>query len=247
MPRRRLIVRAGAMRRERGSGNFVVNKQMMLFIDCYLQNPINAVEAARRAGYKGKQANAAASFLLSNDAIQLVIDQRRQIIERKVDTSIARLVSEMAIPAFADIGDYYYDKGKNKGKLKAFTDMTPQQRRAIQSIEPNQYGTKLKLKSGLAALEMLGRYRKMFSERTPLDDVRDTVSIEVFRRMIDAGAGARREIFARGSDGEDGADGSSPAAGRLLEADDASPPPPSSRKKPGRPKKRLTIEELRNA
>jgi hypothetical protein len=70
------------------------------------------------------------------------------------------------ITGFADLdpGDLVYKRGKRKGQVRELADMPEAVRRAIVSIEPG----KVKLISPKDAAELLGKYRKMFTDRLEL-------------------------------------------------------------------------------
>ncbi len=132
--------------------------------------------AAIEAGFPPKGAHVQANRLLKRDTIQSAL--REEMDDRLRDTrvNVDRVLHEIAIMAFADIGDYLrFDADGNFHH--DFSGLPRGATRAIQEITIDTYmegkgenarevkKTKLRLYPKTQALEMLGKYLKMFVER----------------------------------------------------------------------------------
>lgn len=168
-----------SVRRKRGrkapaSGR--LNERQRRFVAEYLVD-LNATQAAIRAGYSEKTAASQASDLLRNpkvaEAIRVAQDKRLQRIEITAD----RVLQELALVAFADIGRAF---GKDGGLLPLL-DMPEEVRRALAGVEVDelfegrgderqQVGVtrKIKMNDKLRGLEMLGKHLRLFTESVEL-------------------------------------------------------------------------------
>lgn len=145
------------------------------FVDEYLVD-LNATQAAIRAGYSKRSAAEAGYELLRNAQVAAAIAERAKESLAKVDVTINRVLDELALVGFSDIGDVL-DFNGNEPSLRAACDIPPRARRAIASVKVRRYVegggedakvvevTEFKLWPKDAALEKLGRYLKMFVER----------------------------------------------------------------------------------
>lgn len=113
-----------------------------LFVESYLRNP-NATEAARKAGYKGKDSTLA----------QVGAENLRK-------PYIAALLAERVEEAVMSANDV----------LSELTDIAKADWREFVEVkmdkDGNTIGAALFLKDKLKALELVGKYHKLFTEKT---------------------------------------------------------------------------------
>jgi len=83
------------------------------FVQEYLGNAKgNATQAALNAGYSEKTAQEQSSRLLTNEAVQLAINERQQALREKASITQERIVEEYARIAFLDPRKFFDDDGK---------------------------------------------------------------------------------------------------------------------------------------
>jgi phage terminase small subunit len=153
-----------------------------LFVRLYLSNGGNGADASRRAGYK-REGNVQACELLKRPEIKKVIDRERRKILSELDAEASRVVKELARVAFLDVRSLF-DKN---GMLKPIPQLNADAAACIGSFDFRRTlkkgaVSKIRLWSKLAALEMLGRWLKMWhgeggdeSERDRLDEVVEAI------------------------------------------------------------------------
>lgn len=144
------------------------------FVAEYLKD-LNASAAYLRAGYETKNANVQASKLMDNPEIKAAISKAtgRQIA--KLDISVERILNAIAVKAFASVTDF--SRIEDGELVPDFSNMTPEQASAIQEFTVDSTGgsgdgerkmylrTRFKLADSLRALELLGRYHKLFVDK----------------------------------------------------------------------------------
>jgi phage terminase small subunit len=134
--------------------------QQELFIKHYLACNIATV-AARKAGYNPDYS----TQLLRNSAIKRHLASARLRLAEKFEATTERIVLELARISYLDPAELFDENGK----LKPIHEIPPEVRAAISSIQvtTNQEGetvTKLKLWDKTKTLEMLSKYRKLYSD-----------------------------------------------------------------------------------
>jgi len=83
------------------------------FVQEYLGNAKgNATQAALNAGYSEKTAQEQSSRLLTNEAVELAINERQQALREKASITQKRIVEELARIAFLDPRKFFDDDGK---------------------------------------------------------------------------------------------------------------------------------------
>jgi len=118
------------------AGKPKLNERRKKFISAYLET-LNASEAARQAGYKGKS-NVAGPRLLANDSIKAEISRRiAEAMGAEKDGLKRRIVNELEQEAFAE---------------STFTDAT--KGGIVTRANPNK----------LKALELLAKYAKLLED-----------------------------------------------------------------------------------
>lgn len=150
-----------------------ISDRQRLFCREYLKD-FNATQAATRAGYSKKSARIQGCQLLTNPNIQTELARLATEIVKKNDITPDKVVNELARLAFLDPADFF-DDDQN---LLSIKDMPEHARRAIAGIEidavkmKNSVGeekittrtSKVKITRKEKALELLGRYLKLFED-----------------------------------------------------------------------------------
>lgn len=144
-----------------------------LFVAEYLVDH-NATQAAVRAGYSAKTAEQQGSRLLTHPGVKAAVDEALAKQEKRLELKADDVLRELGRLALSDIGDGF----DAQGKLLALKDMPLDFRRAISSIETDEIlagrgdsavsigvTRKVRLWEKPKALELLGKYFKMWVER----------------------------------------------------------------------------------
>ena len=160
---------------------------------------LNATSAAIAAGYSEKSAEYLGYQLLQKPPVRDAIAAKLGKVCGKLEISAQRVLEELAKLAFYDPGDFF----ESDGSLKGIKELDADTRRAIAGLEvtelfegkdvadgPQQktvYGLlkKIKLTDKRAALELLGKYLKLFTDRSEISGPGGgAVQIEVNRAEI---------------------------------------------------------------
>lgn len=158
------------------------------FADEYIVD-LNGKQAAIRAGYSEKTAEAQASRLLSNAKVQCYIQKRKQDRVERTEITQDMVLYELASIAFSNAADYakvvekeatiqtdegeeiqLYDKDGNPVMYRTVepvltSELTEKQKRALSVIKKGRDGFEIKPYDKLRALELLGKHIGMFQER----------------------------------------------------------------------------------
>jgi phage terminase small subunit len=134
---------------------------------------LNATQAAVRAGYSKKTARQTGAENLSKPYIQAEIAKKQQQAADEAGVDSKAVLEELQALGFSRITDYLsFDK--NGVKLKTSAKLNDAQRAAIAEVtetttrakKGRKYKTrKFRLHSKTAALEMLGRHLKLFTDK----------------------------------------------------------------------------------
>ena len=109
-----------------------LNPKQERFIQEYLGNAKgNATQAAINAGYSAKTAQEQGSRLLTNEAVQIAINERQQALREKTNISQERIVEEYARTAFLDPRKFFDEDGK----LIDISDLDEDTARALGGFE----------------------------------------------------------------------------------------------------------------
>ena len=130
----------------------------------------NGARAAIAAGYSKKTAASQASRLLKNVNIRKKINKVLDKVFYTDEVTIEQILNKLIITANYDPAEMYDEQGN----LKNIHDIPEKIRRNIQSIKTNRTEiseavftetAEIRTPDRLKALELLGRYRKMFIEQ----------------------------------------------------------------------------------
>ena len=142
------------------------------FVEEYLVD-LNATQAAIRAGYSPKSANANGYKILARPNIRTAVDEAIAERSRRTGINQDRVVRELARVAFLDPADMIDLNGAAVRK-----DASTEDTACIASVKVKNSKTakggvsterEIKLCDKLKALELLGRHLGMFSDRVKVD------------------------------------------------------------------------------
>lgn len=149
-----------------------LNPNQLAFIKHYLVSA-NATEAAIKAGYSKKTAEAQGSRLLRNVKVSALIQRGQQMMAEKLEVKAADVIAELKSIGFANAADYY-DFSDGTPHLD-MSNMTRAQSAAIASIktktycEPGREGrveeVEIKFHSKPQALDKLGKHLGLFEDK----------------------------------------------------------------------------------
>ena len=128
----------------------------------------NGTQAAIRAGYSKRTARQMAAENLTKAEVAEAVREAVDAALKATGLTAERVLQELQQIGFADPGDYS-DWGPDGVKLKPKDSLTKEQRSVISSVKEvvTQHGGSIEFKTNdkLKALELLGRYLKMFTDR----------------------------------------------------------------------------------
>lgn len=149
-----------------------LTEQQKLFAQYYIKDhQFNGTQAAIAAGYSKKTAATQGARLLTRVHIQEYIQSLLRPARKKFDISIERVLQELTFIGFGNVQELFDENGNVKPIHKLSEDTA----RMLAGIEVEQLfragspiagGKNFKYKSNdkLKALELLGKYLKMFTE-----------------------------------------------------------------------------------
>ena len=138
--------------------------QRKKFVDEYVKtrDPANS---AIKAGYSKRTAPQIAASLLNNDDIRAEIDLRLTKISEKVDVSVEKILKELAAIAFVDRTELVKVSG-DEVLIKNTDDLSVDAKKIISGIKQGKHGVEVNMFDKIKALELLGKYNKMFVDKT---------------------------------------------------------------------------------
>lgn len=164
--------------------------KQQLFLTEYLID-MNATQAAIRAGYSEHSAYSCGQRMLKNVEIQAAIQQKLNDSAMKSDEILQKLTEI----ARADMGDFLdvssmafqlnLNKAKEQDKLKLIKKI--KQFTVIKNGKDDEENTRIEfeLLDQLRALELLGKYRKLFIDRTDITSGGEPlVNQEIFEKAL---------------------------------------------------------------
>ena len=150
-----------------------MNDRQILFCHEYLNTGFNITQSAKNAGYSEKTAHVQGSRLLKNAKVRTYIDSIvDKILGEKKNILKIRVLNELEKIAFADVTkDVQVETVKGEGgKIEKHVNIVDtkesQNKTAIASISRNSKGyIEVKYYDKPRALEMLGKYLEIFTEK----------------------------------------------------------------------------------
>jgi phage terminase small subunit len=147
------------------------------FIDLLCEGKTQT-DAAREAGYGPRSPKVAAVRLLKHPLVRAAYDQRRVQLAKEAGAEAIRVVQELIRLGFANMIDYL--QITHDGAYVDLSKLTREQAAAIQEITVDEYTegrgenardvkrTKIKLADKRGALELLGKWLRMWTEKHEL-------------------------------------------------------------------------------
>lgn len=144
------------------------------FVQEYLID-LNATQAAIRAGYSEKTAYSQGQRLLKNVEVKKLIEEGQKTVAERNNITIDRVISELALIGFANMGDYMKPDHEGNPRLD-FSDLTREQSAVLTEVTVDRRyesgddttgyvdKVKFKLADKRAALVDLGKHLGAFSE-----------------------------------------------------------------------------------
>lgn len=182
-----------------------LNAKQRAFVAQYLIDK-NATQAAIRAGYSEKTARSIGSELLTKPDIQDAVEKGLKRIDERANVTAERVRQELATLGYANLLDYIeirVVKGKQDLYLKPLVELPPGASAAISELIQEKDGRiRVKLHSKTHALELLGRNKKMFTDKHELSGPGDgPIQVKSTSDLSDAEliAAAARVLESRGA------------------------------------------------
>lgn len=160
-----------------------LTRKQQKFIDEYFACGFNATKAAINAGYSENTARTQGSFLLTNIDIKAEIDR----IFSENTMPAGEILTLLTEHARGDIGDFLDDNGSidlKKAREQGKTRLIKKIKRTVSTYtDENGHGKEsftdeIELHSPQTALQLLGKHRGLFVERTEVTG-KDGGAIEV--------------------------------------------------------------------
>lgn len=148
--------------------NIVLSNELTKKQKCFCKEYIidfNGTRSAIRSGYSSKTAMEQASRLLRNVKVQQEIKRLSSEVGERNDIEIDEIVKGLKAIAFSDITDYIIIE-KDKIELKDLTKLSKEKLWAVDYIHQTKGGGfKIKMCNKITALELLAKYKGMFTEK----------------------------------------------------------------------------------
>lgn len=150
-----------------------MTKKQKIFADEYLVD-MNQTRAYIAAGYSGNGAAQSASALLRNPKISAYIEKKLEKRAHKLDVSAEKILAEIAKVAFLDPRKFYDDNGNLKDvpsldddSAVSLAGLEVYEEYAGRGEDREAIGQtkKVKFADKLRALELYGRYLKLFTDK----------------------------------------------------------------------------------
>lgn len=133
------------------------------FVEEYLTD-LNATQAAIRAGYSQRRADALGYENLRKPEIKDAIEAYQRERSARTGVTADRVVQEIARVAFASLSDVM-TWGPAGAKVRPNDEITPDSAAAIAEITETNTGIKVKLHNKVAALEQLAKHVGLYQDR----------------------------------------------------------------------------------
>jgi phage terminase small subunit len=138
-----------------------LNIREKLFCHLYLANKENGAQAARDAGYNGDVGTRAAN-LLSKPHIAAVIRRERARLVAKAELKAERVIEELMRIAFFRPSRLFRTDADGKCALIPMNELDEDTAAAISGVERRKGVLRLRFANKIQALDLLGRYLKLW-------------------------------------------------------------------------------------
>ena len=137
------------------------------FIDEYCID-FNGTQAAIRAGYSIRTANEQAARLLATVSVKRALEEKRAEMAESSKLKTSDVIDELRRIAFSDITQVVSFNAA-KAKVKSSRKLSEDARKVIASVSQTQNGLTVKMHDKVKALELLGRYLNIFTDRVEVE------------------------------------------------------------------------------
>lgn len=137
------------------------------FVDEYCVD-FNGKQAAIRAGYSVKTANEQAARLLTNVSVKRAVEEKRAEIAESSKLKASDVIDELRRIAFSDITQVMSFTA-SKAKIKSSRKLSEDAKKIVASVSQTRAGLTVKLHDKVKALELLGRYLNIFTDRVEVE------------------------------------------------------------------------------
>lgn len=137
------------------------------FVDEYCVD-FNGKQAAIRAGYSVKTANEQAARLLTNVNVKRALEEKRAEIAEESKLKASDVIDELRKIAFSDITQVM-SFSASKAKIKSSRKLSEDAKKIVASVSQTRAGLTVKLHDKVKALELLGRYLNIFTDRVEVE------------------------------------------------------------------------------
>lgn len=142
------------------------------FVDAYFECKFNGTHAAIKAGYSEKTANEQAARLLANVSVKRAVEERRAVVEVENKLETSEVVDKLRAISDTNIFDIVsWENGELTAKDSK--DIPRELGACIAEVSqvPTEFGSRIKVKfhDKIKALELLGRYLNMFTDKVQVE------------------------------------------------------------------------------
>lgn len=128
----------------------------------------NGTQAAIRAGYSVNTASMQAARLLSYDKVKTALEEKKIEIAESSKLKASDVIDELRKIAFSDITQVM-SFSASKAKIKSSRKLSEDAKKIVASVSQTQAGLTVKLHDKVKALELLGRYLNIFTDRVEVE------------------------------------------------------------------------------
>lgn len=157
-----------------------LTRKQQVFVAEYLKD-LNATRAAIAAGYSKKRASVAGAELVRNRKVSEIIDGKLGKRLEKLDVSSEKILAELEKLAYFDPVDLF----ESDGSVKMIKDIPEPTRKVLAGFEVSEIFDgasgeqkhaigllkKIKVSDRIRALELLGKYKALWTEKVDVRDV----------------------------------------------------------------------------
>ena len=147
--------------------------KQLLFTKEYMVD-LNATQAAIRAGYSEKGADVQGCKLLAKPKVKAVIQAAMDKRTERLEITSDRILQEIAKLAYSNMDDFTAEDNVTLD----LTGLTRDQMAALQGMDNEDGKLRIKLADKRAALDLLGRHLKLFTDRHEIDGAPINVTID---------------------------------------------------------------------
>jgi phage terminase small subunit len=125
---------------------------------------LNGAQAAIRAGFSARSARRLATRMIKNPVVVAEVHRRLKRLSVQADVTVDKVLRSLALVAYGDLSSVI--RIENGRVVVVDTDaLSPDQRAPLAEISSTDSGVRVKLHDKVKALELLGKYLAMFTDR----------------------------------------------------------------------------------